>query len=153
MDYKFVEQLLEKYFAAETSREEERVLRDCMTLSELPEHLARYSDLFLYEDALANEHLDEDFDKRVIAAAGIQQHEKLTVHARRTSVIRSLRPLWQAAAVVAIVALIGIGAGRSFSQIDDDAAQTGGSVVAEQQHSIAPDVVQTASVDTIPVDH
>lgn len=152
MDYKFVEQLLEKYFAAETSREEERVLRDCMTLSELPEHLARYSDLFLYEDAQANEHLDEDFDKKVLAAAGIQQHETLTVHARRTSVIRSLRPLWQAAAVVAIVALIGIGAGRSFSQIDDD-TQMGSSVVAEQQQSIAPDVVKTASVDTIPNEH
>ena len=49
MDYKFVEQLLEKYFAAETSLEEERVLRDCMTLPGLPQHLARYADLFLYD--------------------------------------------------------------------------------------------------------
>ena len=55
MDYKFVEQLLEKYFAAETSLEEERVLRDCMTLPGLPQHLARYADLFLYEDAQAVE--------------------------------------------------------------------------------------------------
>lgn len=149
MDYKFVEQLLEKYFAAETSLEEERVLRDCMTLSGLPQHLARYADLFLYEDAQADEHLGDDFDQRVIAAAGIQQPTQLTVHARRTSILRSLRPLWQAAAVVAIVALLGIGAGRSFSEMDDEATQAGGSVVAEQQ-TIVPNAVQTASVDTIP---
>lgn len=42
MDYKDIEQLLERYWQCETSVEEESVLRDFFTKEEVPAHLLRY---------------------------------------------------------------------------------------------------------------
>ena len=40
MDYKYIEQLLERYWEAETSLEEERILQSFFAQKELPKHLA-----------------------------------------------------------------------------------------------------------------
>ena len=48
MDYKYIEQLIERYWDAETSRQEEQILRAFFSQDEVPEHLARYQELFRY---------------------------------------------------------------------------------------------------------
>ena len=49
MDYKYIEQLLERYWEAATTAEEERILRAFFAQDILPAHLARYKDLFAYQ--------------------------------------------------------------------------------------------------------
>ena len=49
MDFKYIEQLLERYWQCETSLEEEAQLRTFFTEEDVPEHLSRYSDLFVYD--------------------------------------------------------------------------------------------------------
>ena len=49
MDCKYIEQLLERYWQCETSLEEEAQLRAFFNGSDVPEHLLRYKDLFVYQ--------------------------------------------------------------------------------------------------------
>ena len=49
MDYKYITQLLDRYWAAETSIEEERILRAFFSQTEVPEELKQYRSLFVYE--------------------------------------------------------------------------------------------------------
>ena len=46
MDYKYIEQLLERYWQCETSLEEESELRSFFSEEEVPAHLLRYKELF-----------------------------------------------------------------------------------------------------------
>ena len=57
MDFKYIEQLLERYWRCETSLEEEAQLRAFFTKEEIPEHLLRYKDLFVYQQFQQEEHL------------------------------------------------------------------------------------------------
>ena len=67
MDFKYIEQLLERYWQCETSLEEEAQLRTFFTEEDVPEHLSRYKDLFVYQQLQQEEHLGADFDARVLA--------------------------------------------------------------------------------------
>ena len=49
MDYKYIEQLLERYWQCDTSVEEEAQLREFFASGEVPDGLLRYRDLFLYQ--------------------------------------------------------------------------------------------------------
>ena len=49
MDFKYIEQLLERYWQCETSLEEEAQLRTFFTEEDVPEYLSRYKDLFVYQ--------------------------------------------------------------------------------------------------------
>ena len=69
MDYKYIEQLLERYWNCETSVEEEQILRIFFQQKELPAHLRRYRSLFTYQEEAAEMKLGDDFDKRVLAEA------------------------------------------------------------------------------------
>lgn len=101
MDYKYIEQLLERYWAAETSVEEERILQAFFAQREVPEHLAQWQSLF---QALAQEgatELGADFDKRLMKR--LQPRQSMTLR----------RVLYRATAVAATVAvffLVGVGA-------------------------------------------
>ena len=67
MDYKYIEQLLERYWACETSLEEEEILCMFYSQKDIPANLLRYKDLFVYEQQSKKEEvLDEEF------AGGIQ---------------------------------------------------------------------------------
>ena len=61
MDYKDIEQLLERYWQCETSVEEESVLRDFFSREEVPAHLLRYKNLFVYQQVQQEVGLGEDF--------------------------------------------------------------------------------------------
>ena len=63
MDYKYIEQLLERYWNCETSVEEEQILRIFFQQKELPAHLRRYRSLFTYQEEAAGMKLGDDFDK------------------------------------------------------------------------------------------
>ena len=57
MDFKYIEQLLERYWQCETSLEEEAQLRTFFTEEDVPEHLSRYKDLFVYQQLQQEEYL------------------------------------------------------------------------------------------------
>ncbi len=106
MDYKYIEQLLERYWAAETTLEEEGILRTFFSQKEIPAELEPYRALFVYETTEAEtHHLGEDFDARMLAM--IQEETTTTVKAQVIPMRQRLMPLFKAAAVVAIILTIG----------------------------------------------
>ena len=115
MDYKYIQQLLERYWECQTSIEEEEILRAFFSQKEIPAELARYKSLFVYEAQQAQQHLGSDFDERVLAAIGEEPAPAKVVPVRRISRMRRLRPLYRAAAAVAIVTLLGTAAQHSFT--------------------------------------
>lgn len=122
MDFKYIEQLLERYWQCETSVEEEAQLRAFFTKGDVPGHLLRYKDLFIYQQLQQEEHLNEDFDARVLARI-----EAPVVKARRMTLTARFIPLFKAAAVVAVVLSLG----------------------NVMQHSFFADVKEVAAADTI----
>ena len=106
MDYKYIEQLLERYWAAETTLEEEGILRTFFSQKEIPAELEQYRDLFVYESKeMESRHLGDDFDERILAM--MKEESQTTVKAREISLKQRLMPLFKAAAVVAIFLTIG----------------------------------------------
>jgi hypothetical protein len=110
MDYKYVEQLLERYWQGETSVEEESMLRHFFTEEEVPEQLLRYKDLFVYQQMQQEVKLDDDFDARILA-----EIEVSAVKARRVTLLNRFTPLLKAVAVVAVILFLGNVAQHSFS--------------------------------------
>ena len=70
MDYKYIEQLLERYWQCETSLEEESELRSFFSEEEVPAHLLRYKELFVYQTVQQEVGLGKDFDARILAQVG-----------------------------------------------------------------------------------
>lgn len=122
MDFKYIEQLLERYWQCETSLEEEAQLRAFFTKGDVPGYLLRYKDLFVYQQLQQEEHLGADFDARVLARV-----EAPVVKARRMTLAARFMPLFKAAAVVAVVLSLG----------------------NMMQHSFFADVQEVAAADTI----
>lgn len=112
MDYKYIEQLLERYWQCETSVEEEAILRSFFAQRDIPAHLARYQSLFDYQHQAAQTELSEAFDQRLLSL--IEAEKPVEVKARRITMTRRLMPLYRAAASVAIVLLIVPAAWKAF---------------------------------------
>ena len=89
MDYKYIEQLLDKYWDCETSLEEEQILRCFFRQKEVPAHLSRFQSLFAYQDAARMPKLGEDFDERVLA-----EIERPVVKAKRLTWRMRMMPLF-----------------------------------------------------------
>lgn len=107
LDYKYIEQLLERYFECDTTLEEECILRSffAQKTEQVPTHLLTYRQIFR-EQQLSNceEMLGTDFDRKVLAAIGQEErHQPMHVKIRRITMSRQLRPLYKAAACVAVV--------------------------------------------------
>ena len=102
MDYKYIEQLLERYFQCETTLKEEEILRSFFTQEDVPVWLTKYQTLFTYE-AQKEQLLDENFDERIMTM--IEQREP--VKARVVTWTQRLMPLIKAAAAVAVILTIG----------------------------------------------
>ena len=99
MDYKYIEQLLERYWQGETTLQEENILRSFFSQQDIPEHLQKYKALFTYEK---EEPLGDDFDTRILEMIGEGEPKAKTV-----TMISRLTPLFKAAAIVAIVLTLG----------------------------------------------
>ena len=102
MDYKYIEQLLERYWQGETTLQEEAILRAFFSQDDVPASLMKYKSLF--DCGLQEETLGDDFDARILDSIGEDEKEP---KANVVSWSSRLMPLFKAAAVVAILLTIG----------------------------------------------
>lgn len=115
MDYKYIEQLLDRYWECQTTLEEEAILRSFFAQDDIPASLLPYRSIFMAEEQMTHEHLNDDFDQRLMARIGMA--DKQSVHeAQVITLAQRLAPLWRAAAVVAVVLTIGMAAQQGFQQ-------------------------------------
>lgn len=144
MDYKYIEQLLERYWRCETTLEEEAILRTFFSQKDVPAALEQYRDLFLCELAEQQVGLGEDFDKRMISLVD----EAEPVKARVITMTQRLAPLFKAAAVVAIALTLGNAAQHAFSTDESaEVAQSGTVLRSTDGKSVAMnDSVRTDTV-------
>lgn len=116
MDYKYIDQLLARYWDGETSLEEEQILRSFFSQESVPERLQKYRALFAYEQAETKDDvLGDDFDERMLAMIGEEQPAK----ARVVSLRQRFAPLLKAAASVAILLALTNVAQLSFTPRDN----------------------------------
>lgn len=109
MDYKRIEELLERYWQCRTSLEEEKALRDFFNHEEVPAHLLKYKPMFQYQNLLSEAKLSDDFDDRLMSRINVK-----VVQAERVSLFVRFRPLMKAAAAVAVLLTLGTAMQRSF---------------------------------------
>jgi len=112
MDYKYIEQLMERYWKCETTVEEERILRSFFSQKDIPSSLAAYKDLFLMEAADKEVTLSDDFEARILEK--INKADSSKPKARIISFNERLKPLYRAVAAVAIVLTLGNAIEHSF---------------------------------------
>ena len=110
MDYKYIEQLIERYFACETTLQEEQILRSFFSQGNVPSNLSEYADLFRYESSESNIHLGDDFDAKMMELVERKSGMKNNV----VSIRGKFTPLFKAAAIVAMVLTIGNAAEKSI---------------------------------------
>ena len=116
MDYKYIEQLLERYWQCETTLEEEQILRTFFSQENVPACLLPYKDLFTYEQMdVEQQVLSDDFDQRMLEMTG----EAAPVKARTISMVQRLKPLFKAAAIVAIILTLGNASQVAFQPKDN----------------------------------
>lgn len=113
MDYRYINQLLERYWRCDTSLEEEAILRAFFSQKDIPAELEKYRPLFVYEQTEPKDDvLGDDFDERLMSIIG----EPAPVRARTITMRQRLMPLFKAAAVVAIVLTLGNAMQLPFGQ-------------------------------------
>jgi hypothetical protein len=100
MDYKYIEQLLERYWQCETTLQEEAILRTFFSQEDVPTELQQYKALFTCE-LQKEEPLGDDFDMRILEKIGESPKAKVV------TLKDHLMPLFRAAAIVAIVLTLG----------------------------------------------
>lgn len=144
MDYKYIEQLVERYWNCETTLEEEHILRTFFSQKNVPVSLLQYKDLFCYEQsATKTETLGDDFDARILELVD----EPEPVRARTISLTQKLRPLFKAAAVVAILLTLGNAAQVPFT--GNDNAMDNTSVLQKPQEGASVAMTDSVKGDTL----
>ena len=146
MDYKYIEQLLERYWRCETSLQEEEILRAFFSQEDIPAALLPYRDLFTYGQREKEESvLGSDFDQRVLSF--IEKDEP--VKARVITMRHRLMPLFKAAAVVAIILTLGNAMQVALS--DEDASRAVPNTATVNKPHKGPSVAKADSmkVDTL----
>ena len=153
MDYKYIEQLLERYWECQTTLEEEAILRNFFRQEDVPASLLPYRQLFLEEDKMANEHLGKDFADKMLRLVG-EESPIQVCKARRITVMRRLRPFYRAAGLVAILLTIGNAAHQSFTDEEEAAPQVAESTASDslQNLTISQPEQQSAELMTLPSD-
>ena len=112
MDYKYIEQLLERYWQCETTLQEEAILRSFFSQEDVPADLQQYKALFTQP----KDTLGDDFDARILAMVGQEEKPKAKV----VTLTSRLMPLFRAAAVVAIILTLGNAAQAPWDRGWDD---------------------------------
>lgn len=114
MDYKYIEQLLERYWQCETTLQEESILRTFFSQDDVPAELQQYKTLFAIQQEKPE--LGDDFDARILEMIGDEEKPK----AKLVSLTTRLMPLFRAAAVVAIILTLGNAAQAPWDRGWDD---------------------------------
>lgn len=147
MDYKYINQLLDHYWKGETSLEEEEILRAFFSQDELPDELKPYQALFSYEIGEAKqEALGDDFDQKMMAMIE-DEYTKKPNKAKVISLTKRLKPLFKAAAVVAIILTLGNAVQVPFQSNDIDSVENVGYIKSGKGVSVA--MGDSASVDSM----
>lgn len=116
MDYKYIEQLMERYFQCETSLEEERILRTFFSQKDVPVALLPYRDLFAFEQQETECNcLGEEFDERILSIIEEEEAPK-HVKAKVITMQTRLRPFFKAAAFVGVILSLGLAAQMPYQQ-------------------------------------
>ena len=145
MDYKYINQLLERYWAAETTLEEEKILRTFFSQADIPAELQMYKSLFAYESTQKTDvKLGADFDERILSMT----EEPATVKARRITLGQRLMPLFRAAAIVAVILTLGNAIQKPFSSDENAGNIAAGMQEGENGVSVAINV-DSAMLDTM----
>ncbi len=146
MDYKYIEQLMERYWECQTTLEEEAILRAFFSQEDVPASLLAYRDLFVYEQTESTcERLGDDFDRKLLARLG----GKTKVKARRISLARRMRPLYKAVAIVAVLLTLGNAVEMSL----DSQHSAGGIMEAVVGTDSAVQMAQTDSIEVDSIHH
>lgn len=102
MDYKYIEQLIDRYWECETTIEEEQILRTFFMQEKLPAHLLCYRAYFSYLKEAQKIGVSADFEERLR-----KEMERPVVQAKRISLLYRFSPLLKAAAVLLLVFSMG----------------------------------------------
>lgn len=131
MDYKYIEQLLARYWECKTTPQEESILKIFFSQKNVPDALNRYKSLFVYEQKQSSIHLDDSFDEKILAIVDAKSNVKETdekmkiVNVERITLAHRLQPLYRAAASVAIVTLLGGATQHWFTKENGNTDGTG----------------------------
>lgn len=140
MDYKYIEQLVDRYFDCETTVSEERILKTFFSQNDVPAHLQQYADIFAYEADSVDCQLDEDFDNRVIERLETDGDAPVVhVKIQRLTFADRFRPLFRSAAAVAIVVLVGGSMHRAYVNHSFEPISQYGTEVQEAEQVSTPD--------------
>lgn len=155
MDYKYIDQLLERYWACETSLQEEQILHTFFEQQDIPAHLEVYRMFFKAEQEISKAHLSKDFDEKILNLVG-EKEQGTTCTARTLHLSRRIRPFYKAAGMVAMLLTIGMAAQHSFQPTEDncDIYAQEKPIEDDSEFTITPDAnVQSATLDNnLPAD-
>lgn len=144
MDYKYIEQLLERYWDCNTTLEEEAILKAFFSQDTVPASLAPYKALFAYANEQENDVLGDDFDARMEALVSEPERVKAKVVPFR----QKLMPLFKAAAVVAIILTLGNASQMAFN---DETSQmpTAAQIAPKVQNGPSVAMGDSVKMDTL----
>ncbi len=156
MDYKYIDQLLERYWNGETTLEEEEILRAFFSQIDIPKEMEAFRPLFLYEQVERKSNkLGDEFDDKVFAAID----EPTTVKAHTVTLATRLMPLFRAAAIVAIILTLGNAAQVAFNNESDYNANMAtveqtvqGTTVALAKDSTVVDSMKQSNLQATPIE-
>ncbi len=115
MDYKYIEQLLERYWECQTTLEEEAILRAFFAQDNVPVELLQYRQIFIAQSEEQKQvRISDDFESRILAVI----NDEKPVKARTITLSQRLRPLYRAAAVVAVIVTLGTAAQKATEPTD-----------------------------------
>ncbi len=139
MDYKYIEQLLERYWEGETTLQEESILRTFFSQPDIPENLRKFQSLFACE-LQKEDPLGDDFDARILEQIG-----EAPV-AKTVSLKDRLMPLFKAAAIVAIILTLGNAAQAPWDIWEDP---RGAYVKAQEELADTVNVLTTIQAENV----
>lgn len=148
MDYKYIEQLLERYWRCETSLEEEEILRAFFSQEKVPEHLLQYKLLFSFVKQEKDDNvLNDEFDEKVLSIID----EDKPIKAKVITFRYRLLPLFKAAALLAIVLTLGNAINGAFSTESGSSLPV--SVANSNKTSEGPSVAKADSLHSDSLQH
>ena len=146
MDYRYIEQLLERYWECQTTLEEENILRAFFSQDDIPASMLQYRDLFCYQkEEVEQDVLGADFDERILAIV----NEPAPVKARKIKLTQRLIPLFKAAAVVAIVLSVGNAIQVPLNNQNDEYIGVTGSGNPVPGVSVAKSKIDSLTIDSM----
>lgn len=122
MDYKYISELIDRYFDCQTSVQEEQILQQFFLQEEVPAEFRQYAPLFMTlveEQAIE---LPAEFEERLQQRmeGSKASQGKIVPLGRRVN--RSLNPLYKAVASVALIITVGVASSQYWLSHDSDVA-------------------------------